>query len=386
MRVHGIHCVHRFWKENLSPCVTGGLPLKCCSKQLSSLSPAGVGTTTRERRKEMEQTTNFPIIEVSTLFETAGEDDKERITGGELKAAFEGPGMAYLHFSGESADILQQAIYPAMQSLKVFFSQTAREKLQLVCNELSPGVTRGYLAPAAESGSDAMEWKEGYSWSCEWVDGKRPSNSFEAYNIWPQDNPRMQQCLGDAFEFMHRVVTALARALMKALDEFMQLDLEKMCAAGKTISLMRGFHYFERDELRNATGSSPHTDWGFMTLVAQEDSTQNALQVYVNGVWENLPPIPNTLVVNCSDFLSLITNGRLRSPLHRVVLTSKERTSLVYFQYPGYDTPMPSATCIEGMSILEDQSAGANGIQLSPGNLPFGDFISRKWAQVSRGH
>ncbi|PXF46863.1 putative 2-oxoglutarate-dependent dioxygenase [Gracilariopsis chorda] len=331
----------------------------------------------------MERGTRFPIIEVSALFGAACGDDRERLVGEELKTAFEGNGMAYLRFDGESQDMLQRVISPAMQSLKAFFAQPAHEKQKSVCTELPPGVTRGYLAPAAESGSDAMEWKEGYSWSCEWVDGKQPSNSFEAYNVWAENQPHMQERLGEAFEFMHKLVTTLTKALMKALDDFTP-DLESMCVAGKSISLMRGFHYFERDELRKATGSSPHTDWGFMTLVAQEDATENALQVYVNGIWENLPPIPNTLVVNCSDFLSLITKGRLRSPLHRVVLTSRERTSLVYFQYPGYDTCMPSTTFVEGMSILKDQSAGANGIQLSTENLPFGDFIARKWAQVNR--
>ena len=46
-----------------------------------------------------------------------------------------------------------------------------------------------------------------------------------------------------------------------------------MCEGGEKISLMRLFHYLPYDQKiqnkLNNIGSSPHTDWGFLTLILQ---------------------------------------------------------------------------------------------------------------------
>ncbi|KAI0558207.1 Oxoglutarate/iron-dependent dioxygenase [Gracilaria domingensis] len=333
----------------------------------------------------MTQNAEIPVINIAPLFDESAENlSYQDEVGEQLKHAFEQTGLAYLCFSGESRDLFEGAIAPAMQSLRTFFRQPASFKDLSVCTHLSPGVSRGYLAPAAESGSDALEWKEGYSWSCEWHNDEKPSNCFEAYNIWPPNGASMRQNLTQAFDFMHKVTKLLSRTIAKVLNDSSLPNLESLCDAGKSLSLMRAFHYFEKDESRIATGSSSHTDWGFMTLVRQEDGTESALQVHLDGAWKDIPPLPNTLVVNCSDFLSLLTRGRLRSPQHRVELTSTERTSLVFFQYPGYNTSMPEENYVEGLSLLKDQSTRGNGRMLLTKNKRFGDFIIEKWAQVSR--
>eukprot|EP00737_Agarophyton_chilense_P002232 gb/GEZJ01002536.1/.p1 GENE.gb/GEZJ01002536.1/~~gb/GEZJ01002536.1/.p1 ORF type:complete len:335 (-),score=28.16 gb/GEZJ01002536.1/:3206-4210(-) len=333
----------------------------------------------------MKREADLPVIDISSLLcDSKGTISQQGATGEQLRCAFEQTGLAYLHFSGASRSLLHDAIVPAVRCLKTFFRQPASFKNLSVGKGLPPGVSRGYLAPATESGSDALEWKEGYSWSCEWQTDEKPSNSFQAHNIWPQGCSDMQNDLIRAFDFMHNVMKLLSRALAETLSDSSLPDLECLCDAGKSLSLMRAFHYFEKEVTRSSIGSSPHTDWGFMTLVAQEDGTENALQVYLNGEWKDIPPIPNTLVVNCSDFLSLLTRGRLLSPLHRVVLTGTERTSLVFFQYPGYETPMPETLHIKGLSLLHDQSTGGNGRFLSTKDKCFGEFITEKWRQVSR--
>ena len=83
-------------------------------------------------------------------------------------------------------------------------------------------------------------------------------------------------------------------------------------------------------------GSAPHTDHGFMTLVLQDDT--GGLEVLnSNGRWMPVRPIPNTLVLNVADMLSIISNGRWKSTPHRVILGPEPRQSTAFFFDPDFD-------------------------------------------------
>ena len=83
-------------------------------------------------------------------------------------------------------------------------------------------------------------------------------------------------------------------------------------------------------------GSAPHTDHGFLTLVAQ-DSTSGLQVQGTDGLWIPLPPIRNALVLNVADMLSVISGGRWPSSPHRVVLNRDERCSTAFFYDPNFD-------------------------------------------------
>ena len=94
-------------------------------------------------------------------------------------------------------------------------------------------------------------------------------------------------------------------------------------------------------------GSAPHTDHGFMTLVAQ-DSTSGLQVQGADGAWIPLPPVRNALVLNVADMLSVISGGRWPSSPHRVVLNRNERYSAAFFYDPNFNAKIepqvPSAT------------------------------------------
>ncbi|KAF7099754.1 hypothetical protein CFC21_101354 [Triticum aestivum] len=58
----------------------------------------------------------------------------------------------------------------------------------------------------------------------------------------------------------------------------------------------------------------------------------SGLQLQKDGVWYNVPIVPNTLLVNVGDVMEIMSNGFFKSPIHRVVTNvEKERLSLVMF-------------------------------------------------------
>ncbi|KAA8516616.1 hypothetical protein F0562_016878 [Nyssa sinensis] len=74
-------------------------------------------------------------------------------------------------------------------------------------------------------------------------------------------------------------------------------------------------------------GMPPHSDYGFLTLLLQDEV--KGLQIQFQEKWVTIEPIPNSFLVNVGDHLEIFSNGRYKSVLHRVVVNStKSRISV----------------------------------------------------------
>ncbi|XP_044961778.1 protein SRG1-like [Hordeum vulgare subsp. vulgare] len=78
----------------------------------------------------------------------------------------------------------------------------------------------------------------------------------------------------------------------------------------------------------------PHSDGGALTVLLAETA---GLQVRRDsdgggGEWYDVPVVPGALVVNLGDTVEVVSNGVLRSPVHRVVASGeRERVSVAAF-------------------------------------------------------
>ena len=87
-----------------------------------------------------------------------------------------------------------------------------------------------------------------------------------------------------------------------------------------------------------------HTDYGYITVLLQDAS--GGLQVKVDdGSWVDVPPVPDTFVVNLGDALEHNTGGLLRATPHRVQQrqdASSGRFSFPFFYDPSFGAQMES--------------------------------------------
>ncbi len=108
-------------------------------------------------------------------------------------------------------------------------------------------------------------------------------------------------------------------------------------------------------------GSAPHTDFGCLTLLAQDGV--GGLQVQTPaGNWVDAPKIPGTFVVNVGDMLHRWSNGKLLSTPHRVI----NRSGLPRYSCPFFYDPNVKTT-ITPLGETPDTT------HLEP--VVFGDFL-----------
>ncbi|XP_021724573.1 LOW QUALITY PROTEIN: 1-aminocyclopropane-1-carboxylate oxidase 4-like [Chenopodium quinoa] len=92
-------------------------------------------------------------------------------------------------------------------------------------------------------------------------------------------------------------------------------------------------------------GLRAHTDAGGIILLFQDDKV-SGLQLLKDDKWIDVPPMRHSIVINLGDQLEVITNGRYKSVLHRVVAqTDGTRMSIASFYNPASDAviyPAPS--------------------------------------------
>ena len=91
-------------------------------------------------------------------------------------------------------------------------------------------------------------------------------------------------------------------------------------------------------------GVNHHTDAGALTVLLQDN--QPGLEVFREGQWHLVRPLPGALVINIGDIVQVWSNDRYRAPLHRVrANATAERFSVPFFFNPAYETnyePLPA--------------------------------------------
>jgi len=158
---------------------------------------------------------------------------------------------------------------------------------------------------------------------------------LHAPNQWPSAMPGFRPPMEAYFHKVFSLGNDLLRACALALEIDEQFFVPHY---QKPIPLVRIMHYPPSPGMRpdNQFGNPPHTDYGCLTLLAQDDIGGLAVKRR-DGGWIDAPNIPGALIINIGDMLMRWTNDRWVSTLHRVINDpERSRYSLPTFFDPAY--------------------------------------------------
>jgi isopenicillin N synthase-like dioxygenase len=154
-------------------------------------------------------------------------------------------------------------------------------------------------------------------------------------NQWPKGQVEFR----DALEAYYHQVVYLGHHLMKLLALSLELEESYFEEAYRNVSATLRLHHYPPqpvDAAPNQIGAGAHTDYGAITVLAQDDC--GGLEVQnIAGDWLRADPVPGTFVVNLGDMIRRWTNDIYHSNMHRVRNESgRDRYSMALFFNPGY--------------------------------------------------
>ncbi len=280
----------------------------------------------------------LPIVDLAGLGPAA--DAGDRATLGALGAAFSEAcrafGFCYIVNHGVEQPLIDRAF--AMNA--AFHARPLAEKQRIAINKAH----RGYMAMATSlivTSSIEKAVRPNLSESFMLMHEVAPGTErfpLDGPNQWPDEPAGFRAAISAYDAALERLARRMTRMIAVALG-LAPGELDHYFERPTTF--LRLLHYppSAPDADAKQYGSAPHTDYGFITILAQDQ--QGGLQVRgPDQVWIDATPLSGSFVVNIGDMGSRWTNGLWPSTPHRVVNRSGgDRYSMPYF----FD-PAPSAT------------------------------------------
>ncbi|MBT3332804.1 MAG: isopenicillin N synthase family oxygenase [Rhodospirillaceae bacterium] len=286
----------------------------------------------------VDQTFDIPVIDIASLDSS---DSADQAIAAQVRVACMNSGFFYVSGHGIDPDLLTGA-FAANRS---FHARPLEEKLSIKLNAWH----RGYQAFATSKlvSSERFEAAVGANQMESYFlrhevptdDPTYQAKALMGPNQWP-DDPDFRDAVGGyngaVVDLGMRLLRIFALAVGEAEDYFLPYF-------DGPITCLRLLHYPAMKETP-ATGDvdlygiNPHTDYGFITILAQDEVGGLEIQA-VDGTWLPAPSLPGTLIVNIADALARWTNGVFNSTPHRVINKTNDRSrySVAMFFDPNFD-------------------------------------------------
>jgi isopenicillin N synthase-like dioxygenase len=313
------------------------------------------------------------VIDVASLVGGAGPPIEQ--VAREIRAACRDCGFFYVSGHGLAPDLsagLERAA-------RAFFALPVEDKMKIEMARAG-SAWRGYFPVGGELTSGRPDRKEGLYFGSELdADDSRVRRGLPLHgrNLFPHQVPELRELVLAYIGALAGVAQAVLRGVAVSLD----LEADYFAArytADPTI-LFRIFHYPPSRPDEDAWGVGEHTDYGLLTLLAQDQS--GGLEVHTPSGWIEARPLPGTLVCNIGDMLDRMTGGWYRSTPHRVRnLSGGGRLSLPFFFDPDFEAevpPLPARAATDS-----DGRRRWDGQDLRAFRGTYGDYLVAKVSRV----
>ncbi len=223
-----------------------------------------------------------------------------------------------------------------------FFARPVTEKAEIAMDHAGRA-WRGWFPMGGELTAGVPDLKEGLYFGAELPAGDARVMAgvpMHGANLFPSHPAALRTAVLDHLEQMTQVGQAVLAGMARGLGLAPTWFVEHLTA--DPLILFRIFRYppvttelTEPTDDASRWGVAEHTDYGLLTLLAQDAS--GGLQVRTPAGWIDVEPRPDRLVANVGDMLERLTGGRYRSTPHRVRNAgTDDRLSFPFFLDPSW--------------------------------------------------
>lgn len=158
-----------------------------------------------------------------------------------------------------------------------------------------------------------------------------PCHPLELWQpLWPENPSKYRECVGACSVEVKKLASRILSLISEGLGLKRGYFEEELSGS----MLLKVNYYPPCPEPSLTLGMTKHSDPNLITILLQDHVS--GLQVFKDGKWIAVEPIPNAFVVNIGYLLQIISNGKLISAEHRAVTNSRDtRTSAAFFVAPS---------------------------------------------------
>lgn len=316
---------------------------------------------------------SLPFVDISRF----ADPDLRTTFLADLRSAAHDVGFFYVVGHGIPAEVTSGVLEAARE----FFSLPLEQRLEIE-NVNSPHF-RGYSRVGTERTAGAADQRDQIDIGPERaaLTDIPPDKAYLRLvgpNQWPSGAPGLRPAvlawLAEADRVAREVLRALAAALGQP-DTYFDSWFDD--EANLHVKVVR---YPAREHVESAQGVGAHKDYGWLTLLLQDEL--GGLQVEVlDGAWIDARPVPGAFVVNIGELLEVATQGYLRATRHRVVSPAgRERFSIPVFLDPRLDA------VVEPLTLPADLAARARGVEDDPDNPLLAQYGEKSLIGWLRSH
>jgi isopenicillin N synthase-like dioxygenase len=322
----------------------------------------------------MSGSSSLPIVDVSPLIGDGSRADVDAVAR-RIEAACRDSGFFYVSGHGVPAELVRR-----LDALsRAFFDLAEAEKMEIAM-EHGGRAWRGYFPVGAELTSGRPDLKEGLYFGTELPltdERVRAGMPLHGPNLFPRQVPELRATVLGYLDALTVAAQAVLRGVALSLD--LDGDYFAVSYTANPTVLFRIFRYPPQARTDDGWGVGEHTDYGLLTLLAQDDN--GGLQVRARRGWVDAPPVPHTFVCNIGDMLDRLTGGWYRSTPHRVRnVSGRDRLSFPFFFDPDFTAevpPLPGRARVDGTG-----RSRWDGEDLQAFDGTYGDYLLGKVAKV----
>ncbi|MGI5347446.1 isopenicillin N synthase family dioxygenase [Streptomyces sp. CA-250714] len=234
--------------------------------------------------------------------------------------------------------------------------------------ETPPDLCEAFAAHVTGELSDEERCKLGDQWA-----------TWTLANIWPERPAGFREVWQEYMAAISDLAADLMRLFALALELEEDFFDDKFDHHGSSVAV----NYYPpqlQPPLPGQWRRGPHTDFGSLTILYQEDDRGGLQVLQGENTWRDIAAIPGSFVVNIGDLMALWTGGRWVSTMHRVINPphgdTTSRLTIPFFYLPNHDATIePLQQCVDAH----------NGRPQHHNRVIAGQWMSRKIQKMFAG-